>query len=170
MVLRVEYILLISLGILSFFIFIEKPHNIEAIETNSSKEALFRDFYLVEINQDGIKNALRATEAIKYKNSFEARDINITHNKIYHLLAQKAIYKKNIVSIENNIILKKDNAMEFQTDNLTYKMKEEIAYIDDGFLMDINGSKIKGTHLKYDLNIGEISADGINASMVIGEI
>ena len=170
MVLRVEYILLISLGILSFFIFIEKPHNIEAIETNSSKEALFRDFYLVEINQDGIKNALRATEAIKYKNSFQAKDINITHNRIYHLFAQKAIYKKNIVSIENNITLKKDNAMEFQTDNLTYKMKEEIAYIDDGFLMDINGSKIKGTHLKYDLNIGEISADGINASMVIGEI
>jgi len=170
MVLRVEYILLISLGILSFFIFTEKPRNIKAIESNCSREALFRDFYLVEINQEGIKNALRATEAIKYKNSFQAKDINITHNRIYHLFAQKAIYKKNIVSIENNITLKKDNAMEFQTDNLTYKMKEEIAYTDDGFIMNINGSKIRGTHLKYDLNRGEISADNINASMVIGEI
>jgi len=170
MVLRVEYILLISLGILSFFIFTEKPHNIKAIETNSSKEALFRDFYLVEINQNGIKNALRATEAIKYKNSFQAKDINITHNKIYHLFAQKAIYKKNIVSIENNITLKKDNEMEFQTDTLTYKMREEIAYTNDGFVIDINGSKIRGTHLKYNLKIGEISADKIKATLLTDTI
>jgi len=170
MVLRVEYILLISLGILSFFIFIEKPNSIDAIETNSSKEALFRDFALVEIDENGIKNELRATEAIKYKNSLEARDINITHEKVYHVLAQKAVYKKNIVSIENNITLKKDNEMEFQTDSLNYKMKEKIAYTDDGFVMDINGSKIRGTHLKYDLNRGEISADKINATILISDI
>jgi len=170
MVLRVEYILLISLGILSFFIFTEKPHNIKAIESNCSKEALFRDFYLVEINQEGIRNSLKATEAIKYKNSFEATDINITHNRVYHLFAQKAIYKKNIVSIENNITLKKDNSMEFQTDTLTFKMREEIAYTDDGFIMNINGNKIKGTHLKYNLKIGEISANKIKATMLTDTI
>ena len=126
MVLRVEYILLISLGILSFFIFIEQPNNIDAIESNSSKEALFRDFSLVEINQNGIENELKATEAIKYKNSLEARDINITHEKVYHVLAQRAIYKKNLLSIEKNITLKKDNEMKFQTDNLEYHIKEKI--------------------------------------------
>ncbi|HHB93592.1 MAG TPA: LPS export ABC transporter periplasmic protein LptC [Campylobacterales bacterium] len=170
MVLRVEYILLISLGVLSFFIFIEKPNSIKSIESNSSKEALFRDFSLVEINKNGIKNELIATEAIKYKDYFEAKYINITHEKIYHLLAQKAIYKKNIVSLEDNITLKKDNEMEFQTESLIYKMREKIAYTEDGFIMDINGSKIRGTHLKYDLNRGEISAEGINASIIIGNI
>jgi len=170
MVLRVEYILLISLGILSFFIFIEQPNSIDVIESNSSKEALFRDFSLVDINQNGIENELRATEAIKYKNSLEARDINITHEKVYHVLAQKAIYTKNIIYIEDNITLKKDNEMEFQTDSLKYNMKEKIAYTEDGFMMDINDSKIRGIHLRYDLNRGEISADRINASMVIGGI
>ena len=165
MVLRVEYILLISLGILSFFIFIEQPNNIDAIESNSSKEALFRDFSLVEINQNGIENELKATEAIKYKNSLEARDINITHEKVYQVLAQRAIYKKNLLSIEKNITLKKDNEMKFQTDNLEYHIKEKIAYIKDSFIIDINGSKILGSHLRYDLNKGEISADGINASI-----
>jgi LPS export ABC transporter protein LptC len=165
MVLRVEYILLISLGILSFFIFIEQPNNIDAIESNSSKEALFRDFSLVEINQNGIENELKATEAIKYKNSLEARDINITHEKVYHVLAQRAIYKKNLLSIEKNITLKKDNEMKFQTDNLEYHIKEKIAYIKDSFIIDINGSKILGSHLRYDLNKGEISADGINATI-----
>jgi LPS export ABC transporter protein LptC len=165
MVLRVEYILLISLGILSFFIFIEQPNNIDAIESNSSKEALFRDFSLVEINQNGIENELKATEAIKYKNSLEARDINITHEKVYHILAQRAIYKKNLLSIEKNITLKKDNEMKFQTDNLEYHIKEKIAYIKDTFIIDINGSKILGSHLRYDLNKGEISADGINATI-----
>ena len=165
MVLRVEYILLISLGILSFFIFIEQPNNIDAIESNSSKEALFRDFSLVEINQNGIENELKATEAIKYKNSLEARDINITHEKVYHVLAQRAIYKKNLLSIEKNITLKKDNEMKFQTDNLEYHIKEKIAYIKDSFIIDINGSKILCSHLRYDLNKGEISADGINATI-----
>ena len=170
MVLRVEYILLISLGILSFFIFIEKPNSIKSIESNSSKEALFRDFSLVEINKNGIKNELIASEAIKYKDSFEASYINITHEKIYHVLAKKAIYKKNLVYLEDNITLKKDNEMEFQTNSLKYNMKDKIAYTEDNFMMDINGSKIEGTHLKYDLDRGKISADSISASMVIDDI
>ena len=99
MVLRVEYILLISLGILSFFIFIEKPNSIDAKEANSSKEVLFQDFSLVEINQNGIENELKATEAIKYRDSLEAKDIDITHKKIYHIIAKKAI--DFLMSIEN---------------------------------------------------------------------
>ncbi|NOZ90194.1 MAG: LPS export ABC transporter periplasmic protein LptC [Epsilonproteobacteria bacterium] len=170
MVLRVEYILLISLGILSFFIFIEKPNSIDAKEANSSKEALFRDFSLIEINENGIENELKATEAVKYKESLEAENIDITHQKIYHIIAKKAVYKKNIVSIENNITLKKDNEMEFKTDSLIYNMKEKVAYTKDGFEMDLNGSKIYGSNLRYDLKQKDISADGINATMLVDSI
>ena len=165
MVLRIEYILLISLGVLSFFIFIEKPHSIKLIESNCSKEALFREFSLVDINQNGIKNELIASEGIKYRDYFEAKYINITHEKIYHVIAQKAIYIKNLVSLENNITLKKDNKMEFQTNSLKYNMKKKIAYTEDGFMMNTNGTTIRGTNLKYDLSIGKISADKIHASM-----
>ncbi len=167
MVLRVEYILLISLIILSFFIFIEEPNSINVSESNLSKDILFKDFVLVEINQNGIENRLKATEAVKYKDVLEAIEINITHKKVYHIIAQKAIYKKNIISIEDNITLKKDNEFEFKTDALIYKMKQRLAYTKDGFIMDINGSKIYGTNLKYDLIKEEISADKIKATMVI---
>ena len=170
MVLRVEYILLISLGILSFFIFIEKPNSIDAKEANSSKEVLFQDFSLVEINQNGIENELKATEAIKYRDSLEAKDIDITHKKIYHIIAKKAIYEKNIVSIEDNITLKKDNEMEFKTDSLVYKIKEGIAYTKDGFEMDLNGSKIYGTNLRYSIKDENITADGINATILVDSI
>ena len=166
MVLRVEYILLISLVILSFFIFIEKPNSIDVSEANSSKEVIFRDFALIDINQDGIKNEIKATEAVKYKNSLEAKNINITHEKVYHVIAQKAIYRNNLISIENNITLKKDNEMEFKTDSLEYSMKKNMLYTKDGFVMDINGSKIYGNHLKYDLNNKEILASGINATIL----
>ena len=167
MVLRIEYILLISLTVLSFFIFIEKPKSIDALESNCTKELLFEDLHLLDINQNGVENELKATNVVKYKSLLEAKDVNITHEDIYHVEAKKATYQKDIISIEQNITLKKDNYLEFKTDALVYNIKQKLASSRGGFIMEINGSKIKGDTLKYDLNNQEIQADKIKATLVI---
>jgi lipopolysaccharide assembly outer membrane protein LptD (OstA) len=166
MVLRIEYILIISLLVLSFFIFEKEPKNIRFRESNCSKELLFEELYLLDINQSGVLNQLKATKIIKYKEYFEAENIDIIHQKIYHAIAKKAIYKDKIVSMEGNITLKKDNYLEFKSDDLIYKMRDKTIYVKNSFAMEINGSNIYGSNLTYNMNQDSISADNINATIL----
>jgi len=166
MVIRIEYILVISLIILSFFIFTKKPDSINIKESNSSKELLFEKLHLFDINESGINNELIAIKIVKYKEYFEAKNINITHQKIYNIIAQKAIYKDGLLSVEDNITFRKDSIISFKTNSLIYKNKEKLLYTKDGFIMDFNGSKVIGTNLKYNLKDGKIWADKIHAKIL----
>jgi len=166
MAIRIEYILLISLAILSFFIFTKKPDNINIKESNCSKEFLFEELHLFDINESGISNELLATKIVKYKEYFEANNIDIIHQKIYNIKAQKAIYKDDLLSIENNITFRKDDTMSFKTDSLIYKKDKKLLYTDGNFTMDLNGSIIKGKNLKYSLKDSQIWADNIRAKMI----
>jgi LPS export ABC transporter protein LptC len=163
MALRIEYILLLSLIILSIFIFTEKPKSVKAIESNSSKEIYFKNFSLLEIDKSGIKNQLVAQEATKDKNSFYLVDINITHQKHHNLMAKKAVYVKDFIYLKGDVLLKRSDGFSFLTNDLNYRIKDKIAYTNKGFVMDINRSKISGRDLKYNLNTKDISAKRINA-------
>jgi len=165
MALRIEYILLLSLAILTIFIFIEKPTNIKAIKSNSSKEVYFKNFSLLELDENGVKNQLIASEATKDKNSFYLIDINITHNKTHKLLAKKAKYIKDFIYLEDNVWLKRDDGFKFWTNSLKYKIKEKIAYTDRNFIINIHTNHISGKELYYNLNTKIVSAKDINASI-----
>ncbi len=165
MALRIEYILILALIIITIFIFTEKPNNIKAIESNSSKEIYFKKFSLLEIDENGVENQLVASEATKDKNSFYLIDINITHKKIHTLLAKKAVYIKNFIYLEGNVWLKRDDGFSFWTNDLNYRIKDKIAYTNRGFIIDMNKSKISGKELYYNLNTENISAKEINASI-----
>ena len=165
MALRVEYILILSIVIVGFFIFIEKPKSIKLVETNSTKEFFFKNFSLLEIDESGVKNQLNAKEGTKDKNSFYLIDINITHDKRDNILAKKAIYKKDFIYLKDSVILKRKGEFQFSTNDLNYKVKEKIAYTDKKFTLKSNNNIINGTNLYYNLKTKEISAKDINASI-----
>jgi len=165
MVLRIEYILILALAIITIFIIIEKPNSVKAIESNSSKEIYFKNFSLLEIDEKGIENQLIAKEATKDKNSFYLIDINITHKKIHNLLAKKAVYIKDFIYLEDDVWLKRDDGFSFWTNDLNYRIKDKIAYTNRGFIIDMNESKIYGKKLHYNLNTKKISAQNIKASI-----
>jgi len=166
MVLRIEYILLISLVVLFGFIITEKPRNLKAIESNVSQEILFENFSLVELTEQGVENQLIASLATKYKGDrFEFRDINITE-KEHIICAKEARYENKIIYLKDNILLKRADGLSFKADELRYNIKDKIAHIDSKFLLDINSSSyISGRELLYDFDKKEISANMINATI-----
>ncbi len=164
--LRIEYILLISLAVLFKFVFMERPANIKAMEPNSSKELYFKNLYLVDLSENGVDNQLMSSSVVKYKNSFELKDINVTYEKIHTVLAKKAVYKYDTLYLEDNISLKKGDEFSFVTKSLVYDMNEKIANSDGGFILDINGSRVVGEKLYYNLEREEVSADAIRASLL----
>ena len=165
MVLRVEYILILSIMVVGFFIFIEKPKSVKLVESNSTKEFFFKNFSLLEIDENGIKNQLRAEEATKDKNSFYLIDINITHNKIDNILSKKAIYIKDYIQLKDSVILKRGDEFQFSTDDLNYSIKDKIAHTDREFILQMNQNRIKGSNLYYNIETKEITAKNIEASI-----
>ncbi len=165
MALRVEYILILSIMVVGLFIFIEKPRSIKLIESNSTKELFFKNFSLLEIDENGVKNQLNAKEATKDKNSFYLTDINITHDKTDNILAKKAIYVKDFIYLKDRVILKRKDDFKFWTNDLNYRVKDKIAYTNRGFTLISNKNRINGTNLYYNLKTKEISAKDINASI-----
>ncbi|NEW60254.1 LPS export ABC transporter periplasmic protein LptC [Sulfurovum sp. bin170] len=166
MVLRVEYILVVSLVILFGFIFMEQPNDVKAIESNSSKELYFKNLSLIDLSEKGIENRLVSSSVIKDGDSFEFEDIDITYKQTHRILAKKAIYRDDFVYLEDNISLRRDDGFSFVTDDLKYSMEEKIASTDSHFRLDMNGSRVSGEKLYYNLDREEVSADRIDASII----
>jgi LPS export ABC transporter protein LptC len=163
--LRVEYILFVALVVLFGFIFREQPNDIKAIESNSLKEIYFKNLSLVDLSENGIDNQLLSSSIIKYKNSFELKDVNATYKKTHTILAKKALYKYDTIYLEDNIFLKKGDEFSFSTNSLIYSMDDKIAHTDGRFVLDINGSRVTGEKLHYNLEREEVLADRVKASL-----
>ena len=103
MVLRIDFFLLIALVGLFGCIFMVEPTNVDAVESNSSKEVLFKNFSLIELNEEGISNQVISSEAIKYKAYFYLDDLNITYENIHYFKANNLLYdlKSKAVSATN---------------------------------------------------------------------
>jgi LPS export ABC transporter protein LptC len=166
MALRIENILILALATMIFSIFTEKPNSVEMVKSHSSKEIYFKNFSLLEIDTEGIKNKLQATEATKNKTLFYLMDINITHDKIHNLMAKKAIYVNNVIYLNSDVWLKRGDGFSFWTNHLNYKIGDKTVSTDKKFVLDINGSKISGKDLHYNLNTKDISAKKINAQIL----
>lgn len=163
--LRIEYILLVSLAVLFGFIFMEQPNDIEPIDSNLSRELYFKNLSLIDLSENGIDNQLLASSIIKYKDSFEFEDINATYKKTHTVLAKKAVYRDDIIYLENNISLKRGNEFSFETNSLKYSIDDKIAHTDSSFILDINGSRVIGEKLYYNLESEKVSADSIKATI-----
>ncbi|SFV64811.1 hypothetical protein MNB_SV-12-130 [hydrothermal vent metagenome] len=165
MVLRIEYILVVSLAILFGFIFMKQPNSVKAIESNSSKELYFKNLSLIDLNENGVENQLVASSVIKDGDSFGLEDVDITYKQTQRILAKKAIYRDDFVYLEDNISLKRDDGFSFIADDLKYSMKKKVATTNSHFRLDTNGSRISGKKLYYNLDREEVSADGIDATI-----
>jgi LPS export ABC transporter protein LptC len=163
MVLRVEYILVISLAVLFGFIFMKQPNDIKPIESNSTKELYFKNLSLIDLSEKGVENRLVSSSVIKYRDSFEFKEINATYKRTHNLVAGRATYRDGLVYMEDNISLQRSDGFSFVANDLVYNMEDEVAYAKSDFKLDINGSSVSGENLYYNLNREEVKADFIKA-------
>ena len=167
MVLRVESILIIGIGLVFALLLFQDESSVDAVESNSSKELSFNNFSLIEITPKGVENRLSAKEAIKYTTHFELQEINITYKNTQHLLAAKATYQDDFIYLDQSVLFKRDDGLVFRTEKLEYSIKSKKLYADESFYIDINGSRIAGKNLQYDLDDKNISAQKIRATIYL---
>jgi len=166
-VIRIEYILLVVLMMVSGFIFFSKTENIKAVKSSSTSELLFEDFSLVELNGSGVSHRLISSKALKDKKFFTLSDINITYDQTQHLCAKEARYEEDTIYLKEDVTLQRDDGISFGSEHLKYLVDDRVLHIDSHFSLEINGSVIIGENLTYRLDKRSISADRISAKIIL---
>ena len=166
MALRIEYVLIVAIAITSIFIFQSKPKkSIRVIEPNSSKEFYFEEFTLLELNETGVKNSLKAREATKYKETFILKDIELNYENEDRVFADSAVYVKNIIFLKGNIVFEEIDRFKFWSSDLNYNIKTKDIYTSSTFKLKIKDNSIVGKKLKYNMKEKEIEAFNIDANI-----
>ena len=166
MVLRIEYVLLVVLAILIFSIIGINPSSQSAIKSKGDREILFENFALFEVKEDEVGKKIFSSKTTKYTTHLDLKDINLSDESEHNIVASEAIYKDNVVYMENNITLTSKEGLKFFTDNISYKLKDKIVKTTTAFTLDFNGSRIEGENLEYSMKSRDISADNIHAKIL----
>ncbi len=167
MVLRIEYLLILVLVILSLSFIGINPTSQSAIKSKGDKEILFQNFSLSEFKEDTLGKKIVAKEAIKYKTHFDLKDINLNDEYGNAILADEVSYKDGSVYMEKNVTLKSKEGLLFTTENIYYNLKDKLVKSTAPFTLDFNGSTIEGENLEYSMKSRDISADNIHASILL---
>ncbi len=167
MVLRIEYLLILVLVVLSLSIIGINPTSQSAIKSKGDKEILFQNFSLSEFKEDALGKKIVAKEAIKYKTHFDLKNINLNDEYGNAILADEVRYKDGSVHMEKNVTLKSKEGLLFITENIYYNLKDKLVKSTAPFTLDFNGSTIEGENLEYSMKSRDVSADNIHASILL---
>ena len=165
MALRIEYILLLVFSILIISIFGFNPDSKEAVSSKGEREVEFSNFSVYNIKEDDTGREMHATEATKYKKYMKFNDVNLTDEQGHSIYSDKAIYKNDLLRMEENVHIARDDGIDFFTDSLDYNLKRKEIETDDTFLLEFNQSIIRGKKLKFYVNSKIISGYDIDASI-----
>ena len=170
MVLKIEYILILITVILIASIMGIHPDSKPAINSKGDKEVTFKDFSLCELKVDIQGKKVSAHEATKYTNYLDLKEVNLSDENGHNIFANRAIYEDNAVFMKDNIHFIRNDGLTFKTKNLSYDFKTEEIETFSPFVLDFNGSIIKGDNLEYNMKDKEISADDVVASLLIEKL
>ncbi len=170
MVLKIEYLLIIITLVLIVSIMEIHPTSKPAINTKGDKEVTFKDFSLFELKVDMQGKRVSAHEATKYTNYLDLKEVNLSDENGHNIFANRAIYEDNAVFMKGDIEFVRNDGLKFNTKNLSYDLKTEEIETFSPFILDFNGSIIKGDNLEYNMKGKEISADDIVASLLIEKL
>jgi len=167
MALKIEYTLVLIITLLIASILGINPVSKPAINSKGDKEVSFKNFDLFELNVDTKGKKVSAYEAIKYRNYLDLKEVNLSDENGHNIVAKRAIYENNNIFLKENILLTRDDGLRFKAQKLNYNFKTESVVISKAFILDFNGSNIKGDNLEYNMKERSISADHIVASLLV---
>jgi LPS export ABC transporter protein LptC len=163
--LRIEYILLAVFSVLIISIFGFNPDSKEAVSSKGEREVEFKNFFVYNIKEDDTGRQMHSTEATKYKNYMNFKDVNLTDEQGHSIYSDNAIYKNNLLHMNENVHVSRDDGLDFFTNSLDYNLKRKEIVTQDTFLLEFNKSIIRGKNLEFYVNNKSISGYDIDASI-----
>lgn len=163
MAIRIEYLLVILIGVLLISIMGINPISKEAISSKGEKELAFENFFLSDIKQNAAAQEMFSKEMVKYQNYLEMSEIDLKDEKGYRLLSNKAIYEGDYVYMDKGVNVLHEDGLKLTTKSLNYNLETKEIKTIKPFLLEFNRSTVHGENLALNIENKSISADKIQA-------
>lgn len=163
MAIRIEYLLLILIGILLMSIMGINPSSKEAISSKGEKELAFENFFLSDIKEHEASQEMFSKEMVKYQNYLEMSEIDLKDEQGYRLLSNKAIYENEYVYMDMGVNVLHEDGFKLTTKSLNYNLDTKEIKTVKPFFLEFNRSRVHGENLALNIENKSISADKIQA-------
>ena len=160
-------IILIGLGMIYVFF---KPLHIKKQKFVDVPQFEIKTFTMYELNRIGLQTLMYGKSAIKYSDRYNIFDINYTDNsKEYraNMIADRGIYKNNIVKLIGNVVYSRKDGLKFETQEVRYNKKSKIAISDTKYIMYMGKNWVRGSYLKYNNLLNSVESRNVVASYQI---
>ena len=160
---KLEYILLILIVVITFVTTTIKLTNAESNSKHSNKELEFIDTTFVEVDTQKMQAKLYTPKGVRENGLLTLNKLNNYTPTIDSLLADTGRYKGNILHLDGHVSLKESTGNLYKTEHAIYDQKKEILTITSPFIayMDIN--IFHGDTLVYNAITKEANATKIDA-------
>lgn len=162
---RLEYIILIFIGlVLISFILIEIDPTPQK-EKSHSKELAFTDTRFIEVDTDKILGLAHSRYGGYEKDTLTLEGIIYHTDRVNLLKANKGTYQGDEIYLEGNVTLNQREGFDYSAQKAVYNKKSEILKIDSPFKAYLRDNVITGQSLIYDMQKKE--AVGYNVKAVV---
>lgn len=165
MAIRIEYLLILTLGLLLLSIVNINPTSQAAKTSKGDKEIEFQNFSLFDIKENEPLQTMSASKMIKYQNYLAMDEIDLKDEKGYRILSQKAIYEEEYIYMDKGVNIFSDDGSKFSTKSLNYNVETKDIKTLKPFILEFNSSIIQGDNLALNMNDKKITADNIEAKI-----
>ena len=169
-------IFILSIIVLSLIVTNVKVKNEQnIIEYKNIPLITFTNSTLYEINQNFVKNIIKSSQALNYKNRDELYDATIVfkndYNKTNTLNAQYILKKDYIYELYQDVYIDvhNENNISLLSDYVEYNEKENVLKNNNEFDLKYNSNRLLGDNLYYDMNNKVIKAQNTHFMLKIKE-
>jgi len=169
-------IFILSIIVLSLIVTNVKVKNEQnIIQYKNIPLVTFTNSTLYEINQNFVKNIIKSSQALNYKNRDELYDATIVfkndYNKTNTLNAQYILKKDYIYKLYQDVYIDvhNENNISLLSDYVEYNEKENVLKNNNEFDLKYNSNRLLGDNLYYDMNNKVIKAQNTHFMLKIKE-
>ncbi len=155
---------IIALGLLSVYFFL-RPMNIQQKLPKEIAQLELLDFSMYELNATSLKSVLKGESGKRYINRYEVEHVTyIDNTKDFReeMSAGYGLYKDNVIALENSVHFKREDGLEFISDEAKYDQNHSIATTEGKFKIKNPFGWVVGHKLYYNSTINYAKASKVN--------
>jgi LPS export ABC transporter protein LptC len=110
-------------------------------------------FTLHELNQNGLVTRMDGDDAIRYDNRYVVKNIDYTDNSrefLVNMKAKKGLYKNDVVYLNGDVKLHRDDGLRFFSQKLTYNKVKDIAHTNVEYVAYMGENYITGKKVSFN--------------------
>jgi lipopolysaccharide assembly outer membrane protein LptD (OstA) len=165
MAIKIEGILIVTIGILITGSFMMKLNDTVNKENHITKELAFTNTTFIEVDTKKLQGKAYGTQGVRNDGVLTIYNLRYESETIRALKAEKGIYMRDIIYLEGNVEMNDTKGYHYTTQQAEYNQNSEILNITAPFVVIQNKTIIKGDTFMYDTRKKDSAGTMIDATL-----